>query len=813
MNLLPDVRFALRMLLKDRWFTAVAAITLALGIGANTTVFTLVNAVLIRGLPFEDTDRIMAIGTQDLRNRDRGVSYLDYQDWREATPGFTTTAAFIGGTMNISDEGRAPERYQGQFVSSGMFRLIGVKPVLGRDFLLEDDRPGAAVVLLSNGVWKNRYGSDPNILGRTVRVNSVPSTIIGVMPEGFQFPNNADAWQPLQLSAGLLDQKRDQRNLNVIGRLAPGVNLEQARQQLSTVTTRLAGEYPGTNKDIRPTVVPYSTRVNGGPIRLMFLSLLGAVGFVLLIACANVANLLLARAADRSREISVRMSLGATRWQVVRQLLIESLMLAIIGGVLGFAIAIVGVRLFDAAVADPRLGKPYWIQFTMDGRVFAYLAAICLGTAVAFGLAPALHVSKTNVNEVLKEGGRGAGGAFRARRWTSVLLVTELALTLVLLAGAGFMMRSFLALYRFDVGVDTAHVTTMRLNLSGQKYSTPEARLAFYRRLEERLAAISSFPSATIASTFPMAGGAPRLFAIEGRPVEAGQTPPTVVTLLTGRTYFDLFKLPIRGRAFTDADGAAGQEVAIVNERIVAMYFPNEDPIGRRIRLTIPDDSSAASVAPPWATIVGVTKNVRQTNPQDNPDPNPVVYRPYRADPIGAMTLLVRAPGDAAAVTPVLREEVRALDADLPLFFIQTIDENLALQRWPYRIFGSMFAIFAFVALVLSAVGLYAVTAYSVAQRTQEIGVRMALGAQEAQVLWLFLRQAVVKLAIGLAIGLAGAFGVGILLRSFLVGTGSRDPITLASIALMLAAVSLGACYWPARRATRLDPATALRYE
>ncbi len=390
--------------------------------------------------------------------------------------------------------------------------------------------------------------------------------------------------------------------------------------------------------------------------------------------------------------------------------------------------------------------------------------------------------------------------------------MTELALTLVLLAGAGFMMRSFLALYRFDIGVDTAHVTTMRLTLSGQKYSTPEQRLAFFRRLEERLAAIASLPAATIASNFPMAGGAPRQFAIEGRPAEAGQPLPTVVTLLVGRSYFDLFKLPIRGRAFTDADGAAGQEVAIVNDRIVAMYFPNEDPIGRRIRLTIPDDSASAGTAP-WATIVGVTKNVRQTNPQDSPDPNAVVYRPYRADPVAGMALLVRAPGDAAAVTPVLREEVRALDADLPLFFIQTIDENLAVQRWPYRVFGTMFALFAFIALVLSAVGLYAVTAYSVTQRTQEVGVRMALGAQATQVLWLFLRQAVIKLAMGLAIGLAGAFGVGLLLRSFLVGTGSRDPFTLASIALMLAAVSLAACYWPARRATRLDPVTALRYE
>ena len=812
MNLLPDLRFAVRMLVKDRWFTAVAAITLALGIGANTTVFTLVNAVLIRGLPFEDTDRIMAVGTQDVRNRDRGVSYLDYQDWRDSTPGFTGTAAFTGGTMNVSDEGRAPERYQGQFVSHGMFRLIGVKPVLGRDFLPEDDRPGSAVVLLSNGVWKNRYGGEPGILGRVIRVNTVPSTIVGVMPEGFQFPNNAEIWQPLQLSPGLLDPKRDQRFMNVIARLAPGAGLEQARQQLGTITTRLAADYPATNKDIRPTVIPYSQRVNGPQIRLMFLSLLGAVGFVLLIACANVANLLLARAADRSREISVRMSLGATRWQVVRQLLIESLLLAVIGGALGFALSIVGVRLFDAAVADPRLGKPYWMQFTMDGRVFAYLVAICLATAVAFGLAPALHISKTNVNEVLKEGGRGAGGALRARRWTSVLLVVEMALTLVLLAGAAFMMRSFVARDRLALGVKTAGVTTMRFALPNQKYPTPEARLAFYQRLEERLSAINSLPSVTLANTMPMGGGGPRLLAIEGRPTEAGATPPTIVALLTGRKYFELFELPIRGRAFTEVDGAAGQDVAIVNQRLAAMQFGNEDPIGRRIRLTIPDDTSATATSP-WLTIVGITKNVRQRNPQDNPDPDPIVYRPYRADPIGGMALIVRTEGDGAAATSLLREQVRALDADLPLFNIETLDRTLSVQRWPYRVFGSMFAIFAFIALVLSAVGLYAVTAYSVTQRTQEIGVRMALGAQANQVLWLFLRQAIVKLAIGLAIGLAGAFGVGILLRTFLVQTGSRDPVTLASIALLLAIVSLAACYWPARRATRLDPVTALRYE
>mgnify|MGYP001389586793 CR=1 FL=1 len=812
MNLLSDLRFALRLLIKDPWFTAVAALTLALGIGANSTVFTLVNAVLIRGLPFEQPERIMQLSTRNARDQARGVSYLDYQDWASSTRAFSTLAVMSGGTMNVSDEGRAPERYQGQFISHSLFGLIGTRPALGREFSPEDDRPGGdAVVLLGSGVWKNRYGGDPGILGKTIRINNVPSVVIGVMPDGFRFPNNADLWQPFAMVQGLAGQKRDARFYNVLGRLAPQATIEQARTDLSAITSRLAGEYPDTNKDIRPFVERYNAGT-GGPIRLMFLSLMGAVAFVLLIACANVANLLLARAAERTREISVRMSLGASRWQVVRQLLVESLMLAILGGVVGFGLSVVGVRLFDAAVSDPRLGKPYWIEFSMDWHVVGFFAGVCLLTAVAFGLAPALHISKTNVNEVLKEGGRGTGGSRRARRWTSVLLVTELALTLVLLSGAGFMMRSFLALYQLDLGVDTANVTTMRLQLPNQKYPTPETRLAFYQRLEERLGAIGSIGTATIASTVPLGGGAPRLLSLDGRPAAAGETPPTVVTILTGQTYFELFALPVRGRGFTATDGAAGADVAIVNERLAAMQFPNGDPIGRRIRLTIPDDSSPTA-ASPWLTIIGVTKTVRQRNPQNNPDPDPIVYRPYRADPIGGAALIVRTKGDPAAATALLREEVRALDADLPLFNIDTLDSILAVQRWPYRIFGSMFAIFAGIALVLSAVGLYAVTSYSVTQRTQEIGVRMALGAEAGQVLWLFLKQAVVKLAIGLAIGLAGAFGVGILLRTFLVQTGTRDPITLVSIALMLAIVSLAACYWPARRATRLDPMTALRYE
>jgi predicted permease len=811
MTFLQDLKYAVRLLVKDKWFTLVAAVALALGIGVNNTVFTFVNAVLIRGLPFDDPDRIMSLGTRDARGRDRGLSYLEFQDWRDSTRAFSGMAAFSGQTMNVSDEGRAPERFAGPYISGDAFKLIGERPLLGRDFLPEDDRPGAApVVILGSGVWKNRYGSDPGVIGRTIKVNELPATVIGVMPDGFKFPINADLWMPLSQLAGLAEQKRDARNYEVFARLAPGVTPPQARSELESVAARLAHDFPTINKDVVPTVMTFNERYNGGNIRLVFLSLLGAVGFVLLIACANVANLLLARSANRSREISVRVSLGATRVRIVRQLLVESVLLALISGVLGLGLSVVGIRMFDAAVAD--VGKPYWIKFTLDGSVFGYLAAICLGTGVIFGLAPALHVSKTDINEVLKEGGR-SGAGLRARRWTSVLIVFELALTLVLLSGAGFMVRSILVLYNRDLGIETAHLLTMRLQLPNRKYPTPEQRRAFYQRLDDRLAALGNVQAATITTNPPVAGGATRQLVVEGREPAAGEQPQTVTQVMIGPRYFETVGVKLaRGRTFDEVDGTAGHDSAIVNQRFVAMHFPGEDPIGRRIRLT----SEAAPGAPPQpptvATIVGISPTVRQRSMQEVL-PDPVVYLPLRSQASPFSVLMVRTTGDPAALTPVVREEVRAIDPDLPLFGIATLDQMLAQGQWPFKVFGTMFGILALIALLLSAVGLYAVTAYSVSQRTQEIGVRMALGAQAPQVWWLILRGALWQLAIGLTAGLAGAFGVGRLLESILVKTGSRDELTLLAIAAVLTVVSLAACFWPARRATRLDPLKALRYE
>ena len=813
MGLWQDLQFAFRLLAKDKWFTLVATLALAFGIGVNATVFTFVNAVLIRGLPFPEPDRIMAVSTiNPANNEPMGVSYLDLQDWR-AVKSLAGIAAMSGQTMNVSDEGRTPERFQGLFISGNAFRLLGQAPALGRDFTPEDDRPGApAVTILSSAVFNNRYGADPSVIGRVIRINEIPTPSIGVMPEGFRFPNNSDLWQPLSAIPKLLEQRRNSRGFNTFARLAPGASREQAQSELDAVTTRLAADFPDSNKDIRGLVQPYHERVNGGEIRAVFLSLMGAVAFVLLIACANVANLLLARASSRAREISVRVSLGASRTRIVRQLLIESLLLSLIATAIGFGIAMVGIRLFDVATQD--VGRPYWIAFTMDGRVFAYLGLISIGTAIAFGLAPALHVARTDVNEILKEGGRSGSAGARVRRWTGALVIGELALTLALLAGAAFMLRNFMTLYRFDPGVEISRLLTMSLVLPDAKYPALEQRLAFYDQLQQRLG--SRFQAVSVATNAPTQGGLVRRFEIVGQPKADDQRLPDVTMLGIDPRYFDTLGVrPVRGRVFSNSDGAAGQENAIVNARLAQLHFGTDDPIGRQIVLSL---DPALGDPPPGIplsqtlTIVGIVPNIRQRDMQAR-DPDPIAYVPFRMQPRGVMTLIARSEGDPKQLTPAVRDEMRAIDPDLPLFNIRTLEEALAQNRWPFRVFGTMFALFAAGALLLSAIGLYAVTAYSVRQRTQEIGIRTALGAQSKQVMWLFVRRAFVHLAIGLTLGLAGAFGVGSIFEAadLLVHINGRDPLTIGSIALLLIAVALAASVWPARQATRLDPLVALR--
>ena len=806
MTLLQDIRYGIRLLVRDPWFTLVAALALGLGIGMNTTVFTFVNAVLVRGLPFDHPDQIFYVSNRDLKSDDeRGFSYLDFSDWRSQATAFEGLAAFRDSTMNVSEAGRPAERVAGDYISANAFRLLRQPVLLGRDFASSEDHPEAApVVILGYDLWKTRFASDPAVLGRVIKVNDVGCTIIGVMPEGMRFPINAGMWRPLVPGKDDL-QKREERTLNVFGRLAPGTSAARAQSEVASIGARQEHLYPVANKDSRPRLMTFNERFNGGPIRIIFMSLLGAVGFVLLIACANVANLLLARSSRRAREVAVRMALGAGRARVIRQLLVESTLLACLGGLLGLALSYVGIRLFDAAVAD--VGKPYWIRFTMDVTVFGYMAAVCLVTGVIFGMAPALQVSKTNVNEILKEGGRNSAGGARSRRLSSAMVVAEITLTLVLLTGASLMIRSFLKLYSLPMGVETAHVLTMRTLLSSERYATPEKRQQFFDALVSRLDAIPGVAAAATASSLPLSGGDDRVIEIEGRPAAEPKDGPRATTLSIGPAYFDVFRLPLgRGRLLREQDGTPGQETIVVNERFVAKFLNGEEPLGRRLRLF----ADAGSKEPnPWLTIVGVVPTVRQGNPQQVED-SAVLYRPTRLDPPRGTNIVVRTEGDPGQITAAVRDAAREIDPEQPIFNLDTMDQVLARSRWAYRVFGAMFGIFAAVALVLSAVGIYAVTSYSVTQRTPEIGVRMALGAQSAQVSWLILKAGLIQLAFGLVLGLSGGWGVTFVLQSVVAQIPAADPVTFVVVTLLLSLVTVTACLIPAWRAMRLDPLKAL---
>jgi predicted permease len=812
-SLVQDLRYAARRLVRDRRFTLAAVAALALGIGATSAVFTLVNAVLLRALPFDSPERIMMIGTRDAKGRNFGVSEPDFEDWRRNSRTFTGISLVQMSPISFSADERAPDQYDGVYISWNGFSLIGTQPIVGRGFAEQDDRPGApGVILLSHAVWQSRYGGERSVIGRTVRANSEPATIIGVMAPGMEFPFNSDVWMPLaQRPTAQTRAGREGRLLMAYGRLADGMTVDQARTEMSSITAQLAKEYPDTNQGITANVTPFSEQVIGTQIRVLFWSLMGAVAFVLLIACANVANLLLARAADRSREMAVRISIGATRWRLVRQLLVESVLLAFVAGVVGLGFAYAGVRWFDANTQD--IGKPYWMVFSMDPAVFAFFAVVCLVTGIVFGLAPALYVSRTSVSEVMKDGGRAGSAGLRARRWTTALIVTELTLTLVLLSGAGLMMRSFMNMYRMDIGVDTSKLVAMQLTFPVRTYSSLESRALFLQRLDDRLNAISAIEGASSTNWLPFGGASLRRLEIDGRTDMTGEQRPLISMVAVGPRYFDALGVRmLRGRPFNATDGEPGREAMIINQRLADMHFRGEDPVGKRIRLINDGNIPGAPKFYP-ATIVGVSPTIRQRGLERDPDP--VVYITHAQNALMAMNvnLVVRARDNPVAVTSQLRQEVSAMDPDVPVTNIRTMDDILARNRWPQRTFGIMFLVFAVIAIVLAAVGLYSVTAYSVAQRTQEIGIRMALGAEGEQVRWLILRRGIIELSVGLVLGIAGALGTGRLLRGMLVGTGPADPATLISISLVLITVAMMACFWPARRATRLDPVKALRYE
>lgn len=828
-DLRQDVRGAARLLLKERRFTLAAVAALSLGLGAATTAFTFVNGAALRDLPLADADRLVVLRTVDGRGSMLGASYADARDWRAASRTLSHVVISLDFAVNVVEDGLPPQRYHGSFISVDAFGMVGAAPILGRGLLPEDDRRDAPrVALIAHTVWRSRYAGDPSVVGRTVKINDVPTTIVGVLSEGFHFPAGAEVWVPVAHMAGppdTIDARRGNRAPLWLGlaRLATGVTLEQAQAEMDAITSRLAREHPSTNAGISVAVEPLDRLYRGDLARMLWL-VLAAVVVVLLIACVNVANLLLARSFHRSREIAIRSSLGATRWRLVRQLFIESLLLTAVAGAVSFVLALYGVasytRLMGQMMGDvgPR---PFWLNFAVDGPVYAFLAAACLGTALLFGLAPALHASRPDTRR-LRDGGPGSIGHAPARRWTDVLMVVELALTLVLLAGAGLLLRSFLAVQNAGRAFDTSSIVTAQVTLSTQKYPQPAHVKQFFQRLDERLGAAPQLSAATVASDIPMRTtiNAQRQMTIEGRATVPDTDLPSVAYVYVGPRYFQTLRIPIvRGRDLTAQDGAPGHEGVIVNQRLVSMFFQNGDPIGQRIRLANP----ASATAPrPWFTIVGVVPSVPQIVVRERPEP--LVYVPVGGEPAPHrfVSVLARADLPRADVVAAVKDAIREADADLPAHLIRTMDEVMAESYWQYRVFGSIFGLLATIAIVLASVGLFAMTAHGVVRRTPEIGVRVALGARAAQVVWLLVRRTVVQLAIGLSLGLAGAMSVGGLLArhradpfadSFLVNTAPGDPLALGVVSALLVAVTLAASAWPARRATRIDPVAALRSE
>lgn len=809
---MQNLRYALRRLVAEPGFSLVVILAIGLGIGMNTTVFTLVNAVLLRGLPYENPEEIVyAVSFDHVERDDMPTSWPDYEDFAREQKSFRSLAAMGGQPFNVSGEPGAPERLSGMRITPNTFGMLGQPMFLGRDFVQADAGPGAAAVtILGHEVWERRFGADRNVIGRTIRINEIPTEIVGVLPRGVKFPANSDAYVPLDLTNSADRTRRDARWLQVVGRLNKGVSVTEAQTELGGIAARLEQAHPKTNKNISVIVQTFNERQNGGPIRVVFLMLLAAVSLLLLIACANVANLLIARAVARTREIGVRIALGASRRTILAQLLTESVMLGCLGGLLGLGLAYVGVTLFDKAVQD--VGKPYWIVFTFDWKVFGWLAMACVGTGLIFGLAPAIQLARTDTNEVLKDASRGAT-AGRGRWLTSSLVVVEIAFTLALLAGAGAMIRSFMALYAANLGADTENVLTARLNLMDAKYPDAPSRRRFVERLDERLRALPGVEAVSIGTALPGEGIPSLTLDIDGQPRATVEDPRTVRVATVSPGFFETFRVPlVQGRLLTDRDGMPGGEAVVVNQRFVESHFGRESAIGRRVMLRgRPEDADTV-----WAQIVGVVPHIRHADLTSN-DLHPVVYRPLRMTTASGFVIAVRSRQPVESLSSSLRSTVTSIDQDLPIFMVRTMEDNLARQRWPFRVFGTLFVLFAIFGLVLSTIGIYAVTAYSVGQRRTELGLRMALGAQPGQVTRLVLKRGVIQLAIGIPLGLGLAFAVmkGMAAggdgNSLLVGIRPGDPLTMVSIFLIVATVTLAACLMPARRAARMNPVNALR--
>ncbi|HKS41991.1 MAG TPA: ABC transporter permease [Blastocatellia bacterium] len=803
-TLLQDLRYTIRMLLKNIGFTVVAVLALTLGIGAVTAIFSVVNTVLLTPLPYAESDRLVFLWEGSPQIERMSVAYPNFVDWREQNTVFENIGVFRRQNYNLTGSGE-PERLVGAMMSADLFDALKVEAAKGRVFINDEDKPGASpVVVLSHGLWQRRFGGDPNILDQSITLDGRAYTVIGIMPPDFLFPSRAELWTSVGQASTLpgWESRGNHPGLQGVARLKSGVTVEQTREGMEIVAVNLEKQYPDSNTGNRIQIVPALESVVQS-IRPALRVLLGAVGFVLLIACANVANLLLARATARQKEIAIRTALGASRWRIIRQLLTESVLLSIFGGTFGLLLANWGVKLI-IAISPNQI--PRAREIGLDNRVLAFTIGVSVLTGIIFGLVPALQMSKPDLNETLKDAGRGSTGKRHVLR--SALVVAEVALTLVLLVGAGLMIRSFYRLQQVDPGFNYDNLLTFNISLPQKKYAEDAQKINFYDQITEKIRALPGVQMVGLASGLPLGNnGWQTSFVVDGQPPpEPGQTPLTEAAAASP-DYFRAMNITLlKGRGFTEQDTKDAQRVAIIDEEFARRYWPGEEAVGKRIR---PGGNNPSN---PLAEVVGIVRRVKMDGL--NEDSNRVQsYYPFRQLAFGGMTVVVKTSAEPVSIVSAVRQQVLSVDPDQPIYNVNTMEQLRADSIEQEKLNLTLLGIFAAVALILAAVGIYGVMAYSVTQRTHEIGIRMALGARQSDVLGMVIRQGM-KLAMGgLVIGIGGAWLATRAMASLLFGVSATDTVTFIAVPIVLAVVALVACAVPARRATKVDPMIALRYE